>query len=173
MPRRTGYHLCVSRAASGGQKTDSTVQPCSSSCTARILQSQGHRNVRGRGRTAYKNCQTYHQKRQAIGKALLSALKRSTITVNKSGARSRNRTSDTRIFNPLLYQLSYPGTLSRCRSGISLLGGRVIRYGRGAVQRVLAEKCIVAQIIVGGVSDRPNLRGFRRRWLAPGWRNCP
>jgi hypothetical protein len=27
-----------------------------------------------------------------------------------SGARSRNRTSDTRIFNPLLYQLSYPGT---------------------------------------------------------------
>lgn len=27
------------------------------------------------------------------------------------GAWSRNRTSDTRIFNPLLYQLSYPGTL--------------------------------------------------------------
>jgi hypothetical protein len=27
----------------------------------------------------------------------------------KSGARDRNRTSDTRIFNPLLYQLSYPG----------------------------------------------------------------
>ena len=26
-----------------------------------------------------------------------------------SGARDRNRTSDTRIFNPLLYQLSYPG----------------------------------------------------------------
>jgi hypothetical protein len=26
------------------------------------------------------------------------------------GARDRNRTSDTRIFNPLLYQLSYPGT---------------------------------------------------------------
>ena len=25
------------------------------------------------------------------------------------GARDRNRTSDTRIFNPLLYQLSYPG----------------------------------------------------------------
>ena len=28
---------------------------------------------------------------------------------NLSGAQSRNRTSDTRIFNPLLYQLSYPG----------------------------------------------------------------
>jgi hypothetical protein len=27
----------------------------------------------------------------------------------RNGARDRNRTSDTRIFNPLLYQLSYPG----------------------------------------------------------------
>ena len=27
----------------------------------------------------------------------------------KNGAQSRNRTSDTRIFNPLLYQLSYLG----------------------------------------------------------------
>ena len=25
------------------------------------------------------------------------------------GARTRNRTKDTRIFNPLLYRLSYPG----------------------------------------------------------------
>jgi hypothetical protein len=31
----------------------------------------------------------------------------------RSGARDRNRTSDTRIFNPLLYQLSYPGNLLR------------------------------------------------------------
>jgi hypothetical protein len=30
--------------------------------------------------------------------------------MGKDGARDRNRTSDTRIFNPLLYQLSYPGT---------------------------------------------------------------
>ena len=29
-----------------------------------------------------------------------------------NGAQSRNRTSDTRIFNPLLYQLSYLGTVS-------------------------------------------------------------
>jgi hypothetical protein len=28
----------------------------------------------------------------------------------ESGAQDRNRTSDTRIFNPLLYQLSYLGT---------------------------------------------------------------
>ena len=28
-----------------------------------------------------------------------------------SGAQSRNRTSDTRIFNPLLYQLSYLGAV--------------------------------------------------------------
>ena len=27
----------------------------------------------------------------------------------KNGARGRIRTADTRIFNPLLYQLSYPG----------------------------------------------------------------
>ena len=27
----------------------------------------------------------------------------------RCGAQSRNRTNDTRIFNPLLYQLSYPG----------------------------------------------------------------
>ena len=32
-----------------------------------------------------------------------------------SGARRRIRTADTRIFNPLLYQLSYPGT---GRSGV-------------------------------------------------------
>ena len=28
----------------------------------------------------------------------------------KNGAQGRNRTTDTRIFNPLLYQLSYLGT---------------------------------------------------------------
>jgi hypothetical protein len=27
----------------------------------------------------------------------------------RGGARGRIRTADTRIFNPLLYQLSYPG----------------------------------------------------------------
>ena len=31
-----------------------------------------------------------------------------------NGARRRNRTTDTGIFNPLLYQLSYPGMLRYC-----------------------------------------------------------
>ena len=36
-----------------------------------------------------------------------------------SGAQGRNRTSDTRIFNPLLYQLSYLGNLQRSLCGAS------------------------------------------------------
>ncbi len=32
----------------------------------------------------------------------------------QSGARGRIRTADTRIFNPLLYQLSYPGIEWEC-----------------------------------------------------------
>ena len=31
----------------------------------------------------------------------------------KDGALGRNRTNDTRIFSPLLYQLSYQGTLGK------------------------------------------------------------
>ena len=31
----------------------------------------------------------------------------------KSGGWTRNRTGDTRIFNPLLYQLSYPASLPK------------------------------------------------------------
>ena len=33
----------------------------------------------------------------------------SAFGCGESGARGRIRTTDTRIFNPLLYQLSYPG----------------------------------------------------------------
>jgi hypothetical protein len=36
------------------------------------------------------------------------------VTTTKNGARGRIRTADTRIFNPLLYQLSYPGQPRRC-----------------------------------------------------------
>jgi hypothetical protein len=39
-----------------------------------------------------------------------------------NGAQSRNRTSDTRIFNPLLYRLSYLGTLGQLNPSV----GRVI-----------------------------------------------
>jgi hypothetical protein len=35
-----------------------------------------------------------------------------------NGARDRNRTSDTRIFNPLLYQLSYSGIQANSTQGI-------------------------------------------------------
>ncbi len=58
------------------------------------------------------------------------------VFVQKSGAQSRNRTSDTRIFNPLLYQLSYLGTF----------GGAGIDKAAGAVQRLLQEICISPKI---------------------------
>ena len=32
------------------------------------------------------------------------------VSHGENGGRGRNRTNDTRIFNPLLYQLSYPAT---------------------------------------------------------------
>lgn len=35
---------------------------------------------------------------------------RSRAFHEKYGGRGQNRTGDTRIFNPLLYQLSYPAT---------------------------------------------------------------
>ncbi len=35
------------------------------------------------------------------------------------GAQGRSRTADTRIFNPLLYQLSYLGTACRAAEGRS------------------------------------------------------
>ncbi len=38
---------------------------------------------------------------------------KSNDIMDLSGAQSRNRTSDTRIFNPLLYQLSYLGTVEQ------------------------------------------------------------
>ena len=53
---------------------------------------------------------------KAVWEMICRATRKVTKAVSwfleKSGARSRNRTSDTRIFNPLLYRLSYPGNLS-------------------------------------------------------------
>jgi hypothetical protein len=45
-----------------------------------------------------------------------------------SGAQSRNRTSDTRIFNPLLYQLSYLGirALAALPRAMGLIGERFL-----------------------------------------------
>ena len=40
------------------------------------------------------------------------------VLYGENGGRGRNRTNDTRIFNPLLYQLSYPASgKQRPRSG--------------------------------------------------------
>src|SRR5690606_6633547 len=47
----------------------------------------------------------------------------------KNGAWGRIRTTDTRIFNPLLYQLSYPGP---GRATAQAVGSGVYRRGRSA-----------------------------------------
>jgi hypothetical protein len=39
--------------------------------------------------------------------ASFSSLQRSECQSEKNGGQGRNRTTDTRIFSPLLYQLSY------------------------------------------------------------------
>ena len=64
--------------------------------------------------------------------------------IESSGAWGRIRTTDTRIFSPLLYQLSYPGpctgTIERPRPGeppsIGNRSGPVQRAGRGSLVRV-------------------------------------
>src|ERR1700742_3531713 len=45
-----------------------------------------------------------------------------------SGAWGRIRTTDTRIFNPLLYQLSYPGQIA---------GAKGASYRRGRLRRLV------------------------------------
>ncbi len=76
--------------------------------------------------------------------ALLASHRLQTVQPNSekqnhprnNGARDRNRTSDTRIFNPLLYQLSYPGNRSAPRGASD---GLPYRGGRAALQAVLQE----------------------------------
>ena len=46
-----------------------------------------------------------------------------------NGAQSRNRTSDTRIFNPLLYQLSYLGSRFVILRGVPGVGAPRKRAG--------------------------------------------
>ena len=52
------------------------------------------------------NAATSMRRGKAYARTKLTEL---LIRLENDGARDRNRTSDTRIFNPLLYQLSYPG----------------------------------------------------------------
>lgn len=47
----------------------------------------------------------------------------------RNGAQGRNRTSDTRIFNPLLYRLSYLGM--RFRASETALYGVCVAMSRG------------------------------------------
>ena len=52
-----------------------------------------------------------------------------------NGAWGRIRTTDTRIFNPLLYQLSYPGRRrGAAKNGRQFTGAPSIREAPGAVQ---------------------------------------
>ncbi len=41
--------------------------------------------------------------------------------MGQGGAEGQNRTADTRIFSPLLYQLSYLGLCATCRAGHYML----------------------------------------------------
>lgn len=82
--------------------------------------------------------QIWHTARNGKGSRLLG-------TLVKLGGLGRNRTTDTRIFNPLLYQLSYRATRSRdyikvgcrsqvfCRRGTRGTGDAARRATRGAV----------------------------------------
>src|SRR5690554_4419212 len=52
---------------------------------------------------------TQHAQHQPASRRIASVANALISKETANGARDRNRTSDTRIFNPLLYQLSYPG----------------------------------------------------------------
>src|SRR5690554_2814815 len=59
----------------------------------------------------------YLERKTRFELATLALARRCSTTeplpqINYCGARSRNRTSDTWIFSPLLYRLSYPGRCS-------------------------------------------------------------
>ena len=49
---------------------------------------------------------------------------------DENGAQGRNRTTDTRIFNPLLYQLSYLGAV-RKRTPLIVKFPYPVHMGRG------------------------------------------
>ncbi len=79
----------------------------------RIVQKLVRRyNSRNRERAAGADCQTFRKNRQTQAERGIGVKTKLSDLGGLSGAQSRNRTSDTRIFNPLLYQLSYLGTLT-------------------------------------------------------------
>ena len=50
---------------------------------------------------------SFYSTKGAIGNQIKNSYAEQTYIGEKKHAQSRNRTSDTRIFSPLLYQLSY------------------------------------------------------------------
>ena len=97
----------------------------------------------------------------------------------KNGAQSWNRTSDTRIFSPLLYQLSY---LGNCLGGavyFNLAAGgvggppfrseRVYSMSGGRVQPNKRPACGFFQCAQGDVSRRPRTGADFPLPRSPGW----
>jgi hypothetical protein len=74
------------------------------------------------------------------------------------GGRGRNRTNDTRIFNPLLYQLSYPATGGICPD---------LREPQGRVLEPAAAGASSARQAKPLISD--DTRGRRRPAAAPAY----
>ena len=64
-----------------------------------------------------------------------------------SGAWERIRTTDTRIFNPLLYQLSYPGALRR--AGAGSIGERMRGVQRPQTNSLSVLAVVLRQVIHG------------------------
>ena len=55
---------------------------------------------------------SFYSTKGAIGNQIKNSYAEQTYIGEKKHAQSRNRTSDTRIFSPLLYQLSYLGIVA-------------------------------------------------------------
>src|SRR5690606_17156968 len=84
--------------------------PCRSS-TDCCRQPRDHGDSGNRERAAGADCRTFRQERRTRAESGIGVRRKPGDVGDLSGAQSRNRTSDTRIFNPLLYQLSYLGTV--------------------------------------------------------------
>ena len=66
------------------------------------------------------------------------------------GAEDWDRTSDTRIFNPLLYQLSYIGIHIEALSNAGLGGNLVAETFASADTRLLLPLCLMLRILLYG-----------------------
>ena len=79
--------------------------------------------------------------------------------IHGNGGRGRNRTADTGIFNPLLYQLSYSALLLAAGALKAAAKGRVLeRLGAGSssLGTSAREVELVVAAFAGGGADYPN-----------------